>query len=143
MFASATFGFFGGGSGVVTPLAGGWASDFYVSGFAQAAWSFNPDGSIDRNSGGYIDDVQRWHDPLQPGVGGSYWIRATVVSGSSPTGAALNTWLPLNISYEWAHITTPNDYRDVTLLIEISSSADVADLVTSGSFRITSDANLT
>lgn len=142
MFAGATFGFFAGGSGVVTPLAGGWAADYYSAGFAQAAWSFNPDGSIDRNAGGYVNDVQRWHEPLQPGVGAGYWIRATVTSGFPPSGAALNTWLPLNISYEWAHITTPNDVRDVTLLIEISGSADVADLVTSGSFRILSDSNL-
>lgn len=142
MFAAAAFGFFAGGAGVVTPLAGGYAYDFYASGFAQAGWRFNADGTIDRNAGGYINDWARWYEPPQAGVGASYWARATLVSGSTPGGSALNTWIALSGGPLWSAVAVPNVTLESVLLIEIASSADIADLVTSGTYTLIADADL-
>lgn len=138
MFASATPGFFGNADSVVAPLPGGWALSF-DNVLALASWRFNGDGTVDRVSDGSSSSAHRWHTSSTPGT---YYVRATKLSGITPGGDALATWINATSAPAWTLTATPNDVKECQLLIEISSTADVADVVTSGTYRITADANL-
>lgn len=137
MFASAPFGFFSGGAGVVN-LAGGTAEHFSLT-LATAGWQFNSNGTIDVNRGGWTLNVQRWYLPTQAGIGSSFWIRATLLSGTSPGN--LNTWFALSSARIWTRSASPNAFNTSTLLIEISTTNSAAGIVTDGTYSMEADAN--
>lgn len=82
-----------------------------------------------------------WYQPLTTGIGSSYWIRATLQSGTTPTtNAGLGTWLQLNANRLWQNDRAPASgigSTTSTLLFEISTSATGTPVVASGSYTIT------
>lgn len=70
---------------------------------ATSTASLNTDGTVDIN--GSLDD-RNWYDPTTVGIGSSYWVRATLLTGDMPSGSALNTWLQLNSVRSWSLTTT-------------------------------------
>jgi hypothetical protein len=75
-----------------------------------------------------------WYTPTSPGIGNSYWIRATSTSGNPPNGGgALNTWLPLSSGQTFTmSVTSIYSIRAGNVLFEISSSSSGSPLVSSG-----------
>jgi hypothetical protein len=129
---------FGNAGAVVNPLLGGLSeeTDVFPSS-ANAAWQFNPDGSIDaQQGGGFAPDVQRWFDPKQAAVGAGYYIRATLVTGIAPGGSLLNTWLALSALRTWNHSRSSVGQRSCQLTIQIASDAAGSNIVSSGQFSL-------
>lgn len=71
-------------------------------GYASAQYLFNADGSTSVwVSNGTSGAGANWGTPTTSGAGANYWIRATLSSGSTPSGSALNTWHQLNAQRGW------------------------------------------
>ena len=86
---------------------------------------------------------QNWRVPTEAGIGSSYYIKATLASGSAPNGssdAALGAWHPLNTTRGWTYITSGGaaSTRSGTLNIYISTTASDADIVGSGTVFLSS-----
>ena len=94
---------------------------------ATAGYRLDSDSSAYRtnSSGTYVAIGGEWR--LQ-GVVADYEARATLVSGSSPTGT-LGSWLALSSDRTWS-ITSTSGYDTCTLTIEIRSAASQAVLDT-------------
>lgn len=61
-----------------------------------------------------------WVAPSSPSVGDAYEIRATVLSGDTPSGSALNTWLPLSTARSWSLTASgPTQSKSCDLSVEI------------------------
>ncbi len=73
------------------------------AGSQTAGIRYNGDGSVDANINGvYTQQPTGWYQPMPGGAPGNrHWIRATLNSGTSPSGSALNTWLALSSGPEW------------------------------------------
>lgn len=110
-----------------------------------ASVSFLTDGNIDTGGGGTatIDtlDADTWYSPATVGIGSSYWIRATLSSGSTPTSGTLNTWLQLNTARSWSNNSGAGAVgtRTSTLSVQVSSSSTGTPVVCSGSVTITAN----
>lgn len=68
-----------------------------------------------------------------------YSVRATLVSGDTPTGSALNTWLQLSTSRSWALSATSTSFasKSCVLLIEIANSLNTSIILDSANITIT------
>lgn len=119
------------------PLLGGQASaDEPGNGAANAGWRFNSDGKVDRLSGtGWVLGIQNWYTPPTDAVGGQYFIRATLVSGDTPSGS-LNTWFSLSSFKTWTLGVSGGGSASCVLLIEISTGGTDATVVTEGQYGI-------
>lgn len=137
MFACASLGWFGGGSGVVTPLPTIDIADIVPlrSLTASVAASWASDGSIQQNVHGVSTPAGDWFRPNAAGIGSSYWIRATLVSGDVPTSGTMGAWLALSAVRAWG-LSVTNGIKTSQLLIEIAADAGGAAVVTSGTLTM-------
>jgi hypothetical protein len=99
---------------------------------AQAGYQLSSAGDVEELTGlgPTVTDVGDW---ISPKLGmGNYEVRATLNSGTSPTGSALNTWLVLSTSRFWQIQRTTIGTNLSQLLIEIrlASSGVVMDSAT-------------
>jgi hypothetical protein len=104
-------------------------------GDAEASVFFLSNGIVEattNNAGTYF--VASWYSPTTTGIGNSFWIRYTLLAGTSPTGAALNTWLPLDTTSTLG-ITQDVD-GTTTTVISYEISPDFGGSVVLGSGRI-------
>jgi hypothetical protein len=140
VFLSSPFMFFGQG-GVISPLAGGTASEFTIApNLAKAGWRFNPDGSIDKLDGaGWSLSQQLWYSPKTAGIGssGDYWIKFHLMSGTTPdTSPGFDTWVPLTSSQTVTNEDDNGGFLQSSLLISISKGGTDAAILTTGTFAI-------
>lgn len=136
MFLSQPFGFGSSGGGVVIPLFGGTANaDVPGNETATAGWRFNEDGSVDIRTGLGWSGSLGWYSPTTPAIGASYFIRATLLSGSTPSGS-LGVWLALSAFKSWTLSVTGGGAAVCSLLIEISTAGSDATVVTEGTYNI-------
>lgn len=82
-----------------------------------------------------------YYRPTTGGIGASYWIRATTVSGSAPNSGTMNTWTQLSSNQTWVYgpaVSTGSSFVG-TVLFEIASDSLGTTIVTSGqySFNLT------
>lgn len=110
----------GGGGGTVTvPAAAASASEEYNPPFitgVTATLSFLRNGTTSATG----TSPANWISPDSSTVGDSYEIRATVLSGDTPSGSALNTWLPLSSTRLWDLTALgPASSKSTSLTIEI------------------------
>lgn len=125
------------GAEIVNPLVVPNVTHGALSSASQSVWiNFYADGTLQGfRQGNNLSWTRNWFTPTQSGIGGSYWVRATLVSGDTPTGSGLNTWLPLSGVRTWT-LTAPSggafSSRRCTLQIQIASDAAGANVVTSG-----------
>jgi hypothetical protein len=129
------------GAEIVNPLVVPNVTYGALSTAAQSVWvNFYTDGTLQGFRQGNVQVWTRnWFTPTQAGIGGSYWIRATLVSGTAPTGSALNAWLALTAVRGWT-LTAPAGgafaSRACTLQIQIASDSAGANVVTSGASNL-------
>jgi hypothetical protein len=64
---------------------------------STARMQFNSDASISSNG----SNSGAWGSPITANIGNNYYIRADYVSGTSPSGASLGTWLALSTARQW------------------------------------------
>ena len=97
--------------------------------WAVASISFLNDGTL----GGVAGD---WYAPTSAGIGASYWIRATLSSGNTPAGAALNTWHSLSTARGWSLSQTTQGSKSCTLNISIASDSAGTNIVSTGTLSL-------
>ncbi len=116
--------------GIVNPLPGGTFEDVAVfPNSAAITLIFASNGQI--NSGDHL-----WFDPVTSNIGSSYWIRATLTAGTTPTTGTLNTWMQLSVNRSWSNLQSGAGTKSSTLLIEIATDPSGSNIVTSGTYTI-------
>lgn len=115
-------------------------SDFGVApDTVTCGWSFNSDGSVDRTLFGgtfeWSPVPDEWYDPNgSPDT--TYYIRATLYSGASPTsGDTVGSILALSSDREWVWSRSSVGIAQGTLLIEIFDDGSGTTLLASGYYR--------
>jgi hypothetical protein len=125
------------GAAIVNPLSIPSISYGVISTAAQSVWlNFYPDGTLQGfRNGNVLLWTANWFSPTKADAGSSYWVRATLVSGNTPSGT-LNTWLALSGTRGWT-LTAPAggsvQNRSCTLQMQIANDAAGANIVTAGS----------
>lgn len=64
-----------------------------------------------------------WGTPTTAGAGNSYWVRATLSSGSTPSGT-LNTWLQLSTTRGWSVFRSSSSVGTTTSVLTIQIATD-------------------
>ena len=131
------------GAAIVNPLSIPGIEYSALSSSAQSVWlNFYTDGTLQGFRNGNVSLwTVNWFAPTQADIGSSYWVRAVLVSGNTPSGT-LNTWLALNAVRGWtltAPAGGPVQVRSCTLQIQIASDAAGANIVTAGSASLSVD----
>lgn len=95
-------------------------------------------GSISPTTGGSNEaSGDRWYSPTTTNIGSSYWIRATLTAGVTPSSGTMNTWQQLSSARLWENNSgsgaTGN--KSSTILFEISATSGGA-VVCRGTFTI-------
>lgn len=102
---------------------------------ATAGWSFRATGDLLRFSGtAYSSD--QWFgipgDNVHSTPDGTYYIRVTLQSGTSPSGDSVGAWLSLAVNREWYWVETGLGTVSGVLLVEIATDSGGTDIVASG-----------
>jgi hypothetical protein len=96
-----------------------------------------PNGTL----GAYNQIGSEWVSPLTT-YSGSYWIRATKISGDNLTSGTLGSWLALTSSNEWQLTAYKSvalggiDYKETLLKLEISTSGTGSPIVATGYYLL-------
>ena len=98
-----------------------------ISGAATAGIYFNSNGSASA-SGNFSPTAPNWYAPTTTGIGASYWIRATRVSGATP-GGTLNQWLSLTSTRSWTLQQSSTGTKQCTLTFAISTDSAGTNIV--------------
>lgn len=87
-----------------------------------ANYTIKSDGTVTKTEGASTTTLETW---LQAGASGDYEVRATVLSGDTPTGSALGSWLVLSTTRAWTLTDAVNDGIALTcdLQVEIRDTA--------------------
>lgn len=67
---------------------------------------FNADGSIyntdaTKNWVGSGNRIPYWYTHVLPGIGNSYWVRASLVAGTTPAAGSMGTWINVGTEPRW------------------------------------------
>lgn len=120
----------------------------YPGGSAKQYLRANTNGKLEEaNSllngtlGAYNQIGSEWVSPLTT-YSGSYWIRATKISGDNLTSGTLGSWLALTSSHEWQLTAYKSvalggvDYKETLLKLEISTSGTGSPIVATGYYLL-------
>lgn len=102
---------------------------------AIATGTMRSDGRLANQAGGSVV----WHSRAVAGVGSTFWTRATLLSGTAPTGAALATWLPLSANQAWSLAQTTVGSKLCSLRIEVATSSAGAGAAILGTLNISAE----
>lgn len=93
------------------------------SGTAEAAYYLEGDGDIVDSIGFSTTDRGDWINPK--GTESAYECRATLLSGTNPTGgSAMDTWLASNSTRFWQNTRSSNGTTFSQILVEIRRASD-------------------
>jgi hypothetical protein len=73
------------------------------------------------NFNGVYSVQEQWDS--NPTTVGNYEVRATLVSGNTPSGSALSTWLVLSSDRTWELSASPGNLLTCVLTIEVRDTA--------------------
>jgi hypothetical protein len=90
---------------------------------AQAGYGLDPDSYVytAANFSGSYTQSEQWDSV--PATTGNYQVRATLNSGSTPTGSALSTWLTVSSFRSWLLNASPGNFLTCNLTIEVRDTA--------------------
>jgi hypothetical protein len=80
-----------------------------------------------------------WFTPTTASVGVGYYVRATLSSGTTPSGT-LNAWLSLSTAQSWSVTDSSGSGTGCTLSLEIS--ADQSTVLGTGTFTLYAEATI-
>ena len=120
----------------------------YPGGSAKTYLRANTDGKLEKATsndlgtlGSYTQIGTEWVSPLTT-YSGSYWIRATRISGDNLTSGTLGSWLALTSSREWqltayeAQALGGIDYKEILLKLEIATDSGGSTIVATGYYEL-------
>lgn len=110
------------------------------SGTATSGFSFTATGNILQLSNNA--DVGNWVNP-QTNLS-DFDIRATLVSGVTPSGSAVSTWLNLGTTRSWSLSAAPGETKDYAITFEIrdTTTSTVVWTSTSGGYTAHSESGV-
>src|SRR5512135_2348874 len=85
------------------------------------------------------DAGTNWYTPTTGGAGSGYYVRATLSSGSTPSGT-LNTWLSLSTAQSWSVTDSSGSGTGCTLTLQIS--ADQVTVLATGTFTLYAESTI-
>lgn len=94
--------------------------------------------------GAYVQIGSEWVSPLST-YAGSYWIRATKISGDTLDSGTLGSWLALTSSREWQLTAYRSqalggvEYKETLLKLEISTDVSGSPIVATGYYKIAAE----
>jgi hypothetical protein len=106
---------------------------------ATAGVTFGTDGSISFNGSGPAADTN-WRRPTLAGVGSSFWVRATVNSGTLSSGTS-GSWLQLNSARSWTKTSTGAGLLTCSITLQVASDAGGTNIVSSGTYSLQADSS--
>jgi len=101
-----------------------------------AYFTFKSDGSTESNF--FNTDLY-----CNPGVYTSQlWIKATLVSGSSPSTGTMNTWLALSTDRTWSNsVTVQNTTKTSTIQFDLATDSSGSNIISTANITITAQAS--
>lgn len=90
--------------------------------FDPASLQFKTDGYVYASTGS-TQLAQDYQWLTGAGVSGDYEVYATVTSGVTPTGSAVNTWLSLASNVQWDVAASGGQYRQSIMDVQIRMAA--------------------
>ena len=110
-------------------FTGGLTADFAVSpGTATATTALQTDGSVTHATSSQPGTFLNWYLPNTGGIGSSFWVRATIISGTFTSGTA-GSWLQLNAARTWTRNQLVVGAASVQFTLELASDAAGANIV--------------
>jgi hypothetical protein len=88
---------------------------------ASAGIGFYTDGSVTFNAGNSHSGPSYWGNPVGGSPGNGYQMYVSKASGSTPSGSALDTWLPLSSPRTFTIIQSTVGYKSCTLNVTIAT----------------------
>lgn len=126
-----SFSNFYGRSGLSVTVHGGSYNKSAGTGSATASYLLSSDGT-ERDQDNI--NVGTWIS--NPASRGSYWVRATLVSGSAPTSGTLNAWTNLSTSQGWGITQIGNGEKSCSLNIQVASDSGGSSIVSSATLDL-------
>lgn len=83
-----------------------------------------------------------WFFPSTPGIGTSYWVRATHVSGDTFTLGTVGSWQQLSSNRTWGMHVASGGFRSGTYTFEVASDSGGVTVVATGNITVTADSGL-
>lgn len=127
------------------------AISIYPKGAAKQYLRANTDGKLEEatrtliaDPGAYVQIGSEWVSPLNT-YSGSYWIRATKISGDTLDSGTLGSWLALTSSREWllsayrSQAIGGVEYKETLLKLEISTDVSGSPIVATGYYKIAAE----
>lgn len=112
-----------GASGPVALPGGYFERARSVPNSATVGLRFQTDGEVWADTSGSYTFRHRWYTPTTAGIGNSYWVRATVTSGVTPTTGTVGSWLALSSNQTWT-VTQPGEDGITASVLSISIASD-------------------
>ncbi len=103
---------------------------------ALAGITLNSDGSVSYNGSG--PGGVAWFTPTSTGIGSSYWVRATLNSGSLSAGTT-GSVLSLSAGQSWSRNRTTIGSSAANITLEIFADAGGTQLMASATFSMLAD----
>jgi hypothetical protein len=106
---------------------------------AQAGYGLDPDSYVytAANFSGSYTQSEQWDSV--PATTGNYEVRATLVSGNTPAGSALATWLVVSTFRSWLLNASPGNFLTCVLTVEVRDTA-TSTVRATASVTLTADA---
>jgi hypothetical protein len=127
----------GGGQSTVVSFNGGSIIAFSLT-TATAGVTFRDDGTVVQDKNGNTSVLENWAAPTQSGLGSSYEVRATLQSGTTPSGT-LGTWLSISTNPTWSLTATSGTAKNCDLLIEVRPNGGA--VLDSATYSLNAEAN--
>jgi len=116
---------------------GAYATDFTSPYSMTATVTFFTNGTFQAAATSQATQTGYWYAPTTSGIGSSYWIKVTKLSGETPTGSALGTWLQL--SSDRAFTLSGSTSKLGQYSVKVATSASDSAIVGSGYFDLGND----
>lgn len=116
---------------------GAYATDFTAPYSMTATVTFQTTGVVQATATNQATQTGYWYSPSTSGIGSSYWIKVTKLSGNTPTGSALGTWLQLSSDRSFTLSGSSNALGQYA--VKIATSASDSAIVGSGFFDLGND----
>lgn len=120
-------------------LVGFTASQTYEFGTTFGGVRFNANGTVDKLQSfvapSWANGFETWYTPTGGTPGNSYWIRATLDSGSTPTGT-FGSWTQMSSTQTWSAAAFNPGTFDCVFTIEIASDSGGSTIVATAQYTI-------
>lgn len=102
---------------------------------ADMYWSVHSNGKLGKH--GFTGEIYlgggEWCQNNPPI--GSYWVRATVYAGTTPTSGTIGSWLALTSTRTWSWLRSAVGTTSGTLKIEIATDSGGSTIVATGYYQ--------